>query len=98
MNTSQDQKQEQHISLQVVTTSGNYPDEGYREFNQHEKLSIILHQAADELKLKNTDGWLAQVGERQLDPAKTLAENSLTDNTRIQWGPVERGGGACIQQ
>lgn len=94
----QPQKDEQHISLQIVTTSGNYPETGYREFNQHERLATVLQQAAAQLKLKNIDGWVAKVGDRQLDPAKTLAENGLTDETRIHWGPTERGGGACIQQ
>lgn len=93
----QAQKDAQHISLQIVTTSDNFPEEGFREFNQHEKLATVLQQAAAKLKLKNTDGWVAKVGDRQLDPAKTLAENGLTDETRIQWAPVERGGGACIR-
>lgn len=91
------QKDEQHLSLQIVTTSGNYPDDGFRDFNQHQKLAAILQQAAAHLKLKNTDSWVAKSGERQLDPSKTLAENGLTDRTHIQWAPVERGGGACTR-
>lgn len=98
MSTDKQQKQDQHISLQVVTTSGNYPEQGFHEFNPHQKLSTVLHQAARELKLKNTEAWQAKVGDRVLDPERTIAENGLTDNTRIQWAPVERGGGACTRR
>lgn len=98
MNKADAEKQQQFVTLQVVTTSGNYPTDGFQRYNEHEKLSTVLHEAARELRLRNTDGWLAMIGDRQLDPSKSIAENGLTDATRIQWAPVERGGGACTRR
>lgn len=87
------QPQQNLIDIQVVTTSGNYPETGYQHFNVHEKLSTVLHQAASRLKLVNTDGWVARIGERVLNPDLTIAENAITGPATIRWAPVERGAG-----
>ena len=81
------------VDIQVVTTSGNYPDTGYQHFNIHEKLGIVLKQAANHLKLVNTDGWVARIGDRILNPDLTIGENAITGPATIRWAPVERGGG-----
>lgn len=87
------------ITIQVVTTSGNFPSEGFGSFNEHEPLHAVLNQAAGHLKLRNTDGWLAKLGDRILDPQLSLEANGILSGSQIFWGPVERGGGArtCSQ-
>jgi len=82
------------IGVQVVTTSGNFPDSGFRSFNGHEPLHAVLSQAASHLKLRNTDGWVAKLGDRVLDPQLSLDANGVPSGSQIFWGPVERGGGA----
>jgi hypothetical protein len=89
------------IEVQVITGSGNYPDTGFQHYNLHEKLETVLHQAAVHLKLQNTDGWIARLGDRQLNPALTLADNQIPSGSKIFWAPTERGGGSaaiCIQK
>jgi hypothetical protein len=90
----QERKDENHVDLRVVTGAGNYPESGFRSYNIHEKLGIVLQQAAKELKLQNTEGWVAKSGERELDPARTIGENQIQDEAKIFWAPKEPGGGA----
>ncbi len=86
------------VGAQIVTTSGNFPDSGFGEFSSREKLRAVLKDAAGHLKLHNTDGWVARLGNRQLNPDLSLAENRVPNDSRIFWGPAEPGGGAfeCI--
>lgn len=86
-------EQKNQVNIQIVTGSGNYPESGYRHFNVHEKLEIVLHQAATHLKLQSTDGWVARLGDRNLDPTRTIGENQIPDPSKIFWAPTERGGG-----
>ena len=88
------------VNIQVVTGSGNYPESGYRHYNRHEKLETVLHQAAKHLKLQNTDGWVAKLVDRTLDPSRTIWENQILDESKIFWAAPERGGGdlACIRK
>jgi len=96
---AQEHKQQNLVDLQVITGSGNFPESGFKQFNIHVKLETVLHEAAIHLKLQNTDGWVARLGDRQLDPALTLEANHIPDNSKIFWAPTERGGGgvACIR-
>src|SRR4051812_11088200 len=95
---TQDKDKQNKVEIQVITTSGNYPaGDEYRSYNVHEKFSVVLHDAAKELKLQGTEAWQAKDGERVLDPSRSLAENGVTGRTRIYWAPIEPGGGACIQ-
>jgi hypothetical protein len=82
------------IELQVVTTSGNYPSEGFRAFNGHELLHAVLSQAAGHLKLRNTEGWVAKLGDHVLNPQLSLEANGIPRGSQIFCGPVERGGGS----
>lgn len=82
------------IAVQVVTTSGNFPSDGFRPFNGHEQLRAVLSQAAGHLKLRNTDNWVAKLGDRVLNPQLSLDANGIPSGSQIFWGPVERGGGA----
>ncbi len=89
---------QQKVEIQVATGSGNYPENGYEDYNVHQKLSAVLHQAQVHLKLQDTSSWVARVGERVLNPSLSLAENNLFGRVRIVWTPTEPGGGACIQR
>jgi hypothetical protein len=89
---------QQKVEIQVATGSGNYPENGYEDYNVHEKLSTVLHHAQVHLKLQDTASWVARVGERVLNPGLSLAENNLFGRVRIVWAPTEPGGGACIQR
>jgi hypothetical protein len=82
------------LEIQVVTTSGNFPAQGFESFNSHQPLRSVLNQADAKLKLHNTTSWIAKLGERELSLDKSLADNSIPDNSQIFWGPTERGGGA----
>lgn len=82
------------IAVQVITTSGNFPADGFRSFNGHEPLHAVLSQAAGHLKLRNTRGWVAKLGDRELNPQLSLDANRIPSGSQIFWGPVERGGGA----
>lgn len=89
------------VDIQVITGAGNYPDSGFQHYNLQEKLEIILHQAANHLKLQNTDAWVAKIGGRQLNPALSLEANQIQDDSKIFWAPTERGGGfgdVCIRK
>jgi hypothetical protein len=87
-----------HVGVQIITTSGNFPDRGFGEFNSREMLRAVLKQAAAHLKLHNTQGWIARLGNRQLNPDQSLAQNQVPNDSKIFWGPAEPGGGAyeCI--
>lgn len=88
-------QQPNEIEVQVVTGAGNFPDEGFAHFNIHQKLSHVLEKAKDELDLQNTGGWVARIGNRNLDPNLSLADNGLSGFVQISWGPVEPGGGGA---
>jgi hypothetical protein len=90
-------QQQNLITVTVTTTSGNYDGDG-RRFNLNEKLSTLLHYAAKDLGLVNTSDWAVRLGDRVLDPSRSLVENGVTSGAVIRWAPVERGGGvACIR-
>ena len=93
---SQEHEQKNLIDLQVITGSGNFPESGFKQFNIHVKLETVLHDAAIHLKLQNTDGWVARLGGRQLDPSLSLEANHIPDGSKIFWAPTERGGGNFI--
>ena len=87
------------IEIKVVTTAGNYPEAGFKEYAAHEKLSKVLDEAADHLKLQNTGNWIAKLDGRTLNPALSLAENHIPNRSKISWAPAEPGGGElCIRK
>jgi hypothetical protein len=97
MSNEKNDKQ-QKVEIQVATGSGNYPESGYEDYNVHQKLSAILHQAQIHLHLQDTSNWIAREGDRVLNPSLSLAENNLFGRVRIVWAPTESGGGACTRR
>jgi len=85
---------EQLVEVAVVTTSGTYPTSGYNNIPAHQKVRIDLEKADNELKITSIDGWVAQVGGRQIDIDKSYLDNGLSGQFFIDWGPRQGGGGA----
>lgn len=86
------------IEVKIVTTAGNFPEAGFRAYTADEKLSKVLEEAADHLKLQNTGSWIAKLDGRTLDPALSLAENHIPNKSKISWAPAEPGGGELCTQ
>lgn len=84
-----------HLGVAIITPDGTYPGEDeYRRVLEHEKIAVILKLAADALKITNATDWVAKVGDRQLDPSRTFAEEKLCCVVDIEYHKHEGGGGA----
>lgn len=88
---------ERFIEISISTTAGFYPAEGFERVPVHQKVSVLLEKAQNELKIKDVAGWIATVtdgsGKRQIDPARSYLDNGLAGKVEIDWGPSEGGGG-----
>lgn len=92
MNTEKD-KNENHVQVAVVTTSGSWPAEGFDKTPSHQKVKVVLKKAADHLKIVSTENWVAKVNGREINPDLSFEENLLTGEITIDYGPREGGGG-----
>ena len=81
------------VEVQVVTTSGVYPVHGTDKEPINHPVMKALEKAQKELDIADTTNWIATVGGTEIDPAKTYAENHLSGQVKIDWGPREGGGG-----
>lgn len=90
MNT---EKKENHLQVEVVTTSGSWPKEGYETIPSHQKVKIVLKQAVDSIQIVSTDKWVAKVKGREINPEINFEENNLSGTITIDFGPSEGGGG-----
>ncbi len=92
-----EQKHEHFVEVSVSTTAGFYPAEGFKRVPVDQRVEVDLHKAKEELKIKDTTGWVATVtlpsGKRQINIALTYKENGLAGDVEIDWGPSEGGGG-----
>lgn len=84
---------ENHVLVVVVTTSGIWPTEGYDKTPVHQKVKVILKQAATKLGIVSTENWIAKVGIREINPELTFEQNNLSGTVTIDYGPRESGGG-----
>lgn len=84
---------ENHVLIVVITTSGIWPADGYDKTPVHQKVKVILKQAANKLGIVSTDNWVAKVGVREIDPELTFEQNNLSGTVSIDYGPRESGGG-----
>jgi hypothetical protein len=83
-----------HVDVAVLTTAGAYPAHGYDELPGNQPVKVVLEDATKALKLTNTSTWVAKVGGKEIDIAKSYADNHLTGKVDINYGPREGGGGA----
>lgn len=89
----QAEKDKNHIDVAVITTAGSWPEEGFEEVPNHQKLSVFLKKAAAELKIVSTDGWIAKVNDKEVHVDNSYLENQLSGEVTIDYGPSEGGGG-----
>ena len=82
-----------HLEVRVVTTSGIYPDTGFEQVPEHERVEAVLKKADHKLHITNTNGWIAVVDGRKIDINRSFRENGLTGRVEIDWGPDHGAGG-----
>lgn len=96
-DNSTDKRPDEFADVSIATTAGFFPTEGFHRVPTHQKVEVELEKAKNELKIKDTVGWVATVtsstGKRAVDPAKNYIENGLSGKVEIDWGPSEGGGG-----
>jgi hypothetical protein len=86
--------EEKFVEVAVVTTSGTYPSSGYNKMPAHQKVRVDLEKAAHELKITNTENWIAQVNGNQINVDQSYIENNLSGEFYVDWGPRQGGGGS----
>jgi hypothetical protein len=86
-----------HVEVQVVTTSGTFPEHGTDRNSINQPVRVVLDRAQKKLDITNASDWLATVGGHEIDPAKSYAANHLSGQVKIDWGPREGGGGKGMQ-
>lgn len=84
---------ENFVLVAVVTTSGSYPAEGYDKTPANQKVKVFLAKAAHELKIADISGWVARVGNNEINPELSHEDNGLSGEIDIDFGPRESGGG-----
>jgi len=82
------------VYVEVITASGNWPKEGFEKIARHEIVKVFLDKAASERKIVSTQGWVAKVGDKVIQQDRTYAENNLSGEISIDYGPPHTGGGA----
>lgn len=96
-NESGHQPHDHFVEVSISTTAGFFPADGFNRVPVNQKVDIELVKAKEALKIKDTAGWVASVitptDKRPVDPGKTYAENGLSGEVEIDWGPSEGGGG-----
>jgi hypothetical protein len=85
------------VAISISTTAGFFPAEGFNRLPAHQPVKVELERARSKLEIRDVAGWIATVagpaGKRVIDPEKSYAENSLSGEVEIDWGPSEGGGG-----
>lgn len=85
------------VHVVIGTTAGFFPADGFDEVPINQKVEVQLNKAAKRLKITDPTGWIATVtdasGKRKIDPSGSFADNRLSGEVTIDWGPSEGGGG-----
>jgi hypothetical protein len=81
------------VQVSVYTTSGAFPAKGQEKVESTEVIADFLSKAAKALHLTDTTGWVATVDGREINTARSFAEDGLRGSVKIHWGPREGGGG-----
>jgi hypothetical protein len=92
-SSAQKPQPESHVQVQVVTTSGKFPERGFDEVPINQKVRIQLETAAKKLHIADTNGWVAMVGDHEVNVDQSYRDNGLTGEVVIDYGPREGGGG-----
>jgi hypothetical protein len=82
------------VEVAVITTAGSYPQTGFEEVPENQKLDVILRKAAHELHIADTSGWVAKINGTAVDTTKSYAELGLRGEVEIDYGRSEGGGGS----
>ena len=84
-----------HVLVEVVTTSGTWPQDGFDEVPLHQPVIEELKHASSKLGITDTANWVATVNGRSvpLNVNQNYIENGLNGHVEIHWGPHEGGGG-----
>lgn len=86
-------KPENQVEVVVITTSGSYPTTGTEKVPANQKVSQLLAKAAKHLGIVDTNGWIARVNGREIDPEKSYTDNQLSGVVKIDYHKREGGGG-----
>jgi hypothetical protein len=76
-----------HIEVSVSTPMGTWPTEGFFEVPVDQKVDLQLKHVASSLHIEDTEGWVAVVNGRELDPADSYRKNHLSERVSIYYGP-----------
>ena len=83
------------VEIAVHTTAGIYPSADYVEYPSHQPVRHALQTAEKKLKITDSSNWVALIGEKEINPDASYADQGLTGQLDIDWGPRE-GGGGCM--
>lgn len=84
------------LGVAVVTTSGRWPASGSDAVNDNVKVRVVLDDAARNLKITDTTGWIATVAgtTKELNQDASFKDNGITGgDIIIDYGPRNPGGG-----
>lgn len=83
----------QHIEVAVITTSGTWPNQGFDSVPINQPIKVQLQKVVKDLKIADTTGWVAKVGNRVLSVEQSYLQNQLSGQVEIDYGPQVGGGG-----
>ncbi len=100
MNSEADTEQHQHehhedtkVELTISTLSGDFT----HEFESHQKLQVVVEQAAAKLELEGDGPWILEHEGKELSLQDTIAQSQLKSGDVLTLSP-EEGGGASKRQ
>ena len=93
MSEHEDHHHHERVEVAVHSNAGRFPEQGFSQVSADQKVSVELERAAKALGITNLSAWIAKVGGREIDPAKSYEENDLKGRFVIDLGPRESGGG-----
>jgi len=97
MTTQEKKPKPNHLFVEVITTAGSIPPEGFDEVPINQPVKVELKHAAKELGITTTADWIAVVDGRELDIENDYTANNLSGHVVIKYGPRETGGGVVTR-
>lgn len=93
MSEYKDKNEDKFITVEVMTVSGGYPEEGVQNIPIHQKVNVLLEKASKELGIISTEGFVASIEGQEIDINKSYEDLGLTGSVEIDWSKREGGGG-----